>query len=304
MKKLLLIFSVFLFIVLGFILYRIRYQEQPNNYAGQRLKVVTTLYPLYDFTKTIGGDFVDVTLLLPPGVEAHVFEPKPFDIVRIHQADVFIYSGAVMEPWVEDVLQGIQNKNLLVVNTSDGIILQSDAAKIDPHYWLDFTNAIKMSSMISNALQTKDPIHREAYEKNTSEVINELRNLDEEYQTTLVSCKTNEIVYGGHYAFGYLAKRYGLVYRAALGVSPDAEPTAQDLSILIEYVRAHAIQYIFYEELTSPKIAEVLANETHTKLLLLNGAHNISKTQFEQNVSFITIMKKNLENLKIGLSCQ
>jgi len=304
MKKIIGICTIFFLIFFGFALYITKNKEQPDTSIGQKLKIVTTLYPLYDFTKIIGGEYVDVSLLLPPGVEAHVFEPKPVDIVRMNQADIFIYSGVVMEPWVTDVLQGVMNKNLFVLNTSDGIVLQSDALTIDPHYWLDFTNAIHMVSAISNALIAKDPTHKEIFSNNSRNYIEQLTMLDTEYQRALSTCKTNEIVYGGHYAFGYMTKRYGLQYRSALGVSPDAEPTAQDLSLLAEFITSQSLQYIFYEELSSPKIAEVLANETHTKLLLLNGAHNISKTQFEQNVSFITIMKKNLENLKIGLSCQ
>ena len=112
------------------------------------------------------------------------------------------------------------------------------------------------------------------------------------------------IVYGGHYAFGYLAKRYGLRYLAAQGVAPDAEPTAKDLVRLIEQIKKNNIRYVFYEELTSPKIAETIARETNAKILLLNAAHNVTKDQFERGVSLFEILNTDLEQLKIGLECQ
>jgi zinc transport system substrate-binding protein len=114
-------------------------------------------------------------------------------------------------------------------------------------------------------------------------------------------CSSKEIIYAGHYAFGYLTKRYGLEYFAAQGVSPDSEPTAADLINLVNQIKKDNIKYIFYEELSSPKIAQTLSDETGAELLLLNAAHNISKEQLEQGATFISIMKNNLTNLKIGL---
>ena len=128
--------------------------------------------------------------------------------------------------------------------------------------------------------------------------------MDTLYRTTLAACKDKEIVYGGHYAFGYMAKRYGLKYLAAQGVSPDAEPTANDLVKLVEQIEKDKIRYVFYEELTSPKIAETIAGETKAKLLLLNAAHNLSRDQFEQGLSFFDILKKDLENMRVGLECK
>jgi len=133
---------------------------------------------------------------------------------------------------------------------------------------------------------------------------NKLAELDNRYKSELSNCESKEIVYGGHYAFGYMAKRYGLTYTSAQGFSPDSEPTAKDLVDLVEQIKNHNIKYVFYEELTSPKIAETLANETKTKMLLLNGAHNIAKEDYKNNVSFLSIMESNLVNLKTGLVCK
>ena len=283
-----------------------------SNPQIKKLQVITTLYPLYDFARTIGKDKVDTTLLLPPGVEAHSFEPKPNDVIHINQADVFIYTGKFMEPWAEDVIKGVTNKNLLVVNSSDGIKMipgvfhdaDEPVGTMDPHIWLDFDNDQIMINTITKAFVEKDPANKAFYEQNAKAYNSQLSSLDQEYRSTLATCKTKEVVYGGHYAFGYLANRYGLKYLAAQGVSPDAEPTANDLVNLVNQIKKDNVKYVFYEELTTPKISETIANETGAKMLLLNAAHNLSKDQVDQGLTFLSIMQSDLANLKVGLECQ
>jgi zinc transport system substrate-binding protein len=290
-------FVVFLILIFG-IIFRSNKTSQPV--VSSKIQVVATLFPIYDFAKNIGQDKVDVSLLLPPGVEAHSFEPKPNDIIRINHADIFIYTNKFMEPWVNDLLSGITNKNLLITDASKGVFLISQ----DPHIWLDLTNAQTMVDTITQALITKDPSNKNFYEANAQIYKQKLSNLDQIYQSILKSCQTKEIIYGGHYAFGYLAARYGLHYSSAQGISPDSEPTAKDLIDLIDNIKRDNVKYIFYEELSSPKIANTISSETGAKLLFLNAAHNISKEQLNQNVSFISILENNLSNLKTGLQCQ
>lgn len=278
---------------------------------SKKIKIVTTLFPLYDFAKNIGQDKVEVMLLLPPGAQAHSFEPKPSDIARINQADIFIYTGRFMEPWVEGIIKGISNKNLTIIDSSIGIKmipavfhdLDEPVGSLDPHIWLDFDNDKVITNNIVQALTKKDRVNADNYLKNADIYHKNLSLLDEQYKKTLSNCNKREIIYGGHYTFGYLAKRYNLKYLAAQGISPDAEPTAQDLISLVQQIKKDNIKYIFYEEIDSSKIAETLSNETQTKILPLNTAHNISKNDFERQTSFLSIMKQNLENLKIGLEC-
>ncbi len=278
----------------------------------KKLKVITTIFPLYDMARNIGADKAEVTLLLPPGMEAHSFEPKPSDIVKINEADIFVYTGKFMEPWAEDVIRGAVNKNLIVVDASLGTKMipvvfhdaDEPAGSPDPHIWLDFDNAKIMVKNIAQAFLLKDSADRDFYEQKANDYSNKLTGLDTLYKTTLATCKDKEIVYGGHYAFGYLARRYGLKYLSAQGVSPDAEPTANDLVRLVEQIKKNKVRYIFYEELTSPKIAETIAGETNAKMLLLNAAHNLSRDQFDQGLSFFDILKRDLENLRVGLECK
>ena len=313
MKKNIFFISVIFIIIFGLILVFNISKKTLNKTKNQTktIKIVTTLFPLYDFAKKIGGDYVEVSLLLPPGVEAHSFEPKPSDIAKISGADIFIYTGKFMEPWVTDILAGIKNDKLETIDSSIGVKTETavfhDKNEMnnlnDPHIWLDFDNDKIIIKAIAQQLIKKDNINKNYYSQNLLNYQNKLSNLDSKYKNTLAKCQTNEIIYGGHYAFGYLANRYGLNYLAIQGMSPDAEPSAQDLMKIIKQIQKDNVKYIFYEELNSPKIAQTLANETNAKLLLLNAAHNITKNDFINNISFLDIMEENLVNLKEGLIC-
>lgn len=314
-KKLTLTIVVILIlcIAIGYWAFYILKKQSTSNQNSisdiKKLKVVTTLFPIYDFAKNIGKDKIEVMLLLPPGVEAHSFELTPGDVIEINQADILIYTNKFMEPWISDIIKGVTNKNLLIVNTSEDIKLipavfhdaDEPAGSMDPHIWLDFDNAKMMVNSIAKAFIDKDTSNKAFYEKNAIDYNQLLADLDKDYKSTIISCKLKKIIYAGHYAFGYLAKRYGLDYIAAQGISPDSEPTARDLAVLIDQINKDNIKYVFYEELASPRIAEMLSKETNTDLLLLNAAHNISKEQLEKGISFTEIMKNNLNNLKIGL---
>jgi zinc transport system substrate-binding protein len=304
-------FVVFVVIALGCSFFACaKRSEEPVQM--KKLRVVTTLFPLYDMAKSIGADKVEVLLLVPPGVEAHSFEPRPSDIFKINEADIFVYTGKFMEPWAEDVIKGAVNKNLIVVDASNGSKMiqgishdaDEPAGSLDPHIWLDFDNAGIMVKNILQAFQVKDSANKALYEQKAGEYSRKLSELDSLYKTTLAACKNRTIVYGGHYAFGYLAGRYGLKYLAAQGVSPDAEPTAKDLIKLVEQINKDRIKYIFYEELTSPRITETIAGETNAEMLMLNAAHNVSRDQLDQGVSLFDILRKNLENLSRGLECR
>jgi zinc transport system substrate-binding protein len=174
---------------------------------------------------------------------------------------------------------------------------------IDPHIWLDFANAQIMVQNISDGLISKDPANKDFYAANARAYQQELGKLDAEYRAGLATCGKKEFLHGGHYVFGYLAKRYGLTYRSAQAVNPDSEPTPAKIAELVREMRASGLKYIYCEELLSPATAEMIAKETGASVLLLNGAHNISKQDFDNKVTFISLMRQNLVNLKKGLQC-
>ncbi len=295
-------------------------QRNEKMTAGQKkLKVVATLFPLYDFARQVGREKIEVNLLLPPGVEAHAFEPRPADIKRIQDSDIFLFTNKLMEPWVGGLLKGIDTRSLTIVDTSKGITLLQRSSKhgdeerahadesgnADPHIWLDLSNAMRMVDMIASQFIVKDPRDKDFYAKNADEYKKKLEELDKKYKNTLSYCRNRVIVHAGHFAFGYLTKRYGITYVSAYkGFSPDAEPTPRRLVEITKNVRKYGVNYIYYEELAAPRVAEVIANETGCGLLLLHGAHNVTREEMESGVTFISLMEKNLENLKAGLQCQ
>ncbi len=267
--------------------------------AEKKQTVITTLFPLYDFARNVGQDNISVILLLPPGVEAHSYEPSAGDVVRVTEADVFIYTSRQMEPWAEKFIRGIDNKKLIVLEASSGF------TDNDPHTWLDFTKAMIMVNRIRDVLAARDPANRNLYQAAARQYNKKLAELDTEYQGALSGCRDKVLIQSGHFAFGYLARRYHLKYIAAYkGFSPDAEPTPRNLAELVDTIRQNKVKYIFYEELVSPRVAETLAQETGVRLLELSAAHNVSREELDKGISFIDIMKANLNNLKLGLSCQ
>jgi zinc transport system substrate-binding protein len=284
-----------------------------------KLKVVTTIFPLYDFAKQVGREKVEVSLLLPPGVEAHAFEPRPADIKRIQDSDIFLFTNKFMEPWVGGLLKGIDTRGLTVVDTSEGVMLlhgtdnhgddghadTEDSGSTDPHIWLDLSNAIRMVDTIASQFIAKDPRGKDFYARNAEEYKKKLEELDKKYKNGLANCANRVIVHAGHFAFGYLTKRYGLTYVSAYkGFSPDAEPTPKRLVEITKTVRKYGVKYIYYEELSAPRVADVIAKETGCGLLMLHGAHNVSKEEMNSGITFISLMERNLENLKVGLQCR
>jgi zinc transport system substrate-binding protein len=333
MKKIIFIVGIITLVALG--IYGVLNLSQKTTKESEKITVVSTLFPMHDFAKIIGGDKVEASLLLSPGVEAHTFEPKPSDIAKISKADIFVYTGEFMEPWAHDIIAGVKGNKVKVVDASTGIELMKEDEEhehehkhedehhgeeadhheedehghhhhggVDPHIWLDFDNAKTMAGSIAKALAEVDPANATYYQDNAKKLSENLTHLDNSYKKTLLNCQSKQIVYGGHYAFGYMAKRYGLEYMAAQGFSPDSEPTAKDMIALVEQIKKNNIKYVFYEELSSPKIAETLAKETGTQMLLLNGAHNLAKEDYENNATYISFMESNLQNLSLGLNCQ
>lgn len=280
--------------------------------------VMTTLFPVYDFTRIVAGDRMDVQLLLPPGVEPHHFEPRPDDIVRMRRACLLIGTNAAMEPWVGRLLTNPDLKQLKAVQAADGVAMMEVAQqnddhdhhassgnghRLDPHVWLDFDNARRMVDTIADALSAQDQAGAGQYRANAARLKQRLEQLDVAYRNGLKSCKSRVLLHGGHYAFGYLARKYVLTYRAAVGVNADAEPSPRQLAELVRQIKASGVRAVYTEELVSPRLAQALATETGAQVLQLHGGHNLSREQFQQGIGFIDLMEANLRSLQKGLEC-
>ncbi len=290
--------------------------EAPTEPEIEKINVVSTLFPQYDFARTIGGAYVDVTLVLPPGVESHSYEPTPKEVIGIMESDLFLYTNIAMEPWAEELIKNIDVSKTQVVDLSSEIdLLENDhdhaheededdheEGAYDPHYWTTPQNAMIMAREIENALSTLKPEYADVFKSNVAALISELESLDEEIINAVEKMSSKTIISGGHFAFGYFAHAYGLEHVSPyIGFSPDAEPTPQKIASLIKTIEASKTKAIFYEELINPKVANVLAEETGAKMLLLHGAHNLSKEELESGITYIQIMYGNLERLKEGL---
>ena len=290
---------------------------QPAKESGredQKLRVIATIFPIYDFARNIGGDKIKVTMLLPPGTDAHHYELKPEDIVKVSKTDIFLFTNFEMEQWAYKIINAAEkNTNMLAIETGAGAVLlplseegeeqNNHVSKFDPHIWLDMDNAQKMVDNIAAALIKKDSRNSDYYLKNAHNYKLKLIALDQRYRAELTGCKTKTILHAGHWAFAYLAKKYNLNYIAAYNVSADAEPSPQKMINLVQQVKSQRVAYIYYESMINPRLAQTIARETGAHLLKLNNGHDISKADIKSGETFISLMEKNLTNLKKGLQC-
>ncbi|QEL82883.1 zinc ABC transporter substrate-binding protein (plasmid) [Bacillus sp. JAS24-2] len=282
-----------------------------NQKQGKSLKVVTTFYPMYDFTKNVVGSNGKVDMLIPAGTEPHDFEPSPKDIAKIENADVFVYNSDSMETWVPKVLKNLDNKKIKVVDASKGISLMKGTTEdaedkqaingqkqlLDPHVWLDPVLAQKEVENIKQAITEVNQIHKRDYEENASLFTEKLQDLDYEFSKTLSNAKHKEFV-TQHAAFAYLAKEYGLTQIPIAGLTPNQEPSPAKLAELQKYVNNNNVKIIYFEEVASPKIAKTLADETGAKTVVLSPIEGITNAEQSKGIDYISYMKKNLDALK------
>lgn len=305
-----------------------------------RITVYTSFYTMYDFTLKIAGDRVRIINMVPSGMEPHDWEPSPKDIAGLSKADLFIYNGAGMEHWADKVLESIQSSKLLAVETSRGIKLEEHAhqghenqkdanqehenqgdahqgyeheddekdgdghshedLQYDPHVWLDPMNAKIQMKSIRDGLIQADPVNKQVYEDNFTKYAAMLDDMDKTWKTTVASFKRKEIVVA-HEAFGYLCNAYGLKQVAIEGISSESEPTLAKMAEIINFVREHDVQVIFFEELASPKVAEAIARETGAGTALLNPLEGLTKENLDMGKDYFSVMEDNLKALKHAL---
>lgn len=295
-----------------------------------KVNVVTTFYPIYEFTREIGGDDINAINLLPVGVEPHDWTPRSQDIVNTSKAQLFLYNGAGLEGWVPNFLKGLDSSSKVeAVEVSKGIDLimtdeddghdhggsseeehheddadhnshSGDSLHTDPHTWVSPKSAIIMARNIKDSLQSVDPEHKDGYEERYNKLAERLQALDSKFEQELTKLPNHEIVVS-HQAFSYLARDYGLEQHAIMGLSPDAEPRGQDLVNLAKLVKDEDIKYIFFEELVSDKLAKTLAAEAGVSTMVLNPVEGLTAEQEKNGDNYFTLMEKNLQNLIMAL---
>jgi zinc transport system substrate-binding protein len=269
--------------------------EKPQS---GRLRVVASFYPMYDFAKKIGGDKADVSIMVPAGSEPHDWEPSTSDIVKLEDADIFVYNGNGMELWAQDLLYSTNNGGLVSIEASRGV---PGLVSSDPHVWLDPKRAKDELANIKEAFKKADPENASCYENNYKKYAAEMDALDTEYRETLSACPGKDIVVA-HAAFGYLCESYGLNQIPIEGINAESEPDPARMAEIVAFVREKGINVIFFEELISPKVAETIAAETGAVTAVLNPIGGLTGEQAAAGEDYFSMMRKNLAELKKALS--
>lgn len=279
--------------------------NEMSTMSDGKIKVYTSFYVMYDFAIKIGGDKVSITNLVPAGTEPHDWEPNPSDIVNLEKGDVFIYNGAGFEAWTEKVLKSLQNDQLIVVETSNGLELlpnehEDEELEFDPHVWLNPMLAKQQMAAIKNAFAEVDPSNKEYYEKNYQNYAKMFDDLNAEFTETIGKYTKKDIVVA-HEAFGYLCNAYGLNQVGIEGLSADSEPSPARMAEITKFAKENDVKYIFFEELVSPKIAETIAREVGAQTAVLNPLEGLDEEAIEAGKDYFSVMRENLEALSKAL---
>jgi zinc transport system substrate-binding protein len=267
--------------------------------AENALAVVASFYTMADFAQKIGGERVSVHTLIPPGQEAHDWEPSPRDIAALESAAVFIYNGAGLEPWAHDVLASLSNKRLAVIEASAGIPLIPG----DPHVWLSPLGAKTELLNIANGLYAADPLYSAEYTAAYERYASACDELHAQYITALASFRGMPFI-TAHAAFGYLAREYSLVQTGMSGASDEDEPSPLAMKRLIDYGRAHGITTVFYGEAGQKKIAEALAREIGARTAFLHPLEVLSLKEIAAGDDYFSVMKQNLAALNAAFGAE
>ncbi len=305
-----LIFLVISTICLSLCIFFIEPKEEIHT-TDDKISIIATLFPQYDFAKQIGGDRADVALLLTPGTETHTYEPTPQNIIQINNADMFIYTGKYMEPWSDKIISSVDG-NTKVLDVSKNINLRAiehdhepeepEQHEYDPHIWLNPQNAVVMIKNITEELCLIDPNYAEYYNTNANKLITQIETLDSEIEEVVNSSSSKKIAFGGTFAYAYFIERYNLEYVSAYeSCGEDTEPSVANIKRVVDYMNDNNIKVIFYQEMSSGKIADSIAKEVGGQKLVFHTVHNASPNEIDKGETYVSLMRRNLENIKIAL---
>lgn len=299
-----------------------------NSTDSRRINVVCTVFPPYDFVRSITDDRVNLTMLLPPGSEAHSYEPTPQDIINVSNADILIMVGGESEAWVESILKSTDTSKMKIikmleeVSTVEEEIIEGmdnkslehhshhahgehheEHKEYDEHVWTSPKNAILITQAISNVLCGVNPENEKVYKANTQKYITELKKLNDEYKYIVRDSKRDTLIFGDRFPFRYLTDELKLKYFAAFpGCSSHTEPSISTVMFLIDKVRSEKIPTVFCVDYGDSRIADTIASETGASVKRLYSCHVISKKQFTEGETYISLMRKNAEAIKEALN--
>ena len=294
----------------GAILSGCKEENTANDENKNHLTIYTTIFPLMDFAKKIGGKYVDVTSIYPAGVDTHDFEPTSKQIVKIANADLFIYNGAGMEPFAEKINETLKNNDVAILEASKNIEYihsseehhedehdhEGDQHDVDPHVWLDPTLAKIEAENIKNELTKLMPKNKQYFDDNFNKIEGQFDELDNELKSLILHSERKDIVVS-HAAYGYWENRYGIEQIPITGLSPSQEPSQKELKKVVDFTREHNVKYILFETFATPKVASVVKNETNAEILRLNHLATVSEEDLKNKKDYFDLMKENIQIL-------
>lgn len=299
---------------------------QPPLPEDGKTQVVCTLFPYYDFARQIGGDDVDVTLVVPAGRETHSFEPTPMDVIRISQADVFIYNGGESEQWVTDILDAAGEDIPCVLSMMDAAELHEEELvegmqsgtsahdhhdhdedeeeiEYDEHIWTSPVTAMALCRAITDGLCQADPDHADSFRARLADYLAALETLDGTFRQIVAEGSRDLLVFGDRFPLLYFCREYGLDYRAAFhGCAGDTEPSLTTLKYLIDLVNEQHIPVVYTIELSSRKVAKAIAETTGAQVRTFHSCQTVSRAEFDAGVTYLQLMEANADVLREGLS--
>ena len=293
--------------------------DEGSHTENEKISIVATIFPQYDFARNVAGSLAKLTLLLPPGGESHSYEPSPKDMIQIQESDLFIYVGGESDQWIEDILQTLDTSKITTLKLMDCVdTVYEEVPKgldaheekhvhgsyaYDEHVWTSPKNAQKITQAICDTLCTLDPENTQTYTQNCASYLAKLQTLDQSFEQTVAAGKRNVMVFGDRFPFRYFSDAYGLAYFAAFpGCSSETEPSAATLAFLTKKIEEENIPVVFYIEMSSQKVADALCEDTGAKKLLFHSCHNLTNEEFERGENYLSLMEDNLENLKTALN--
>jgi len=291
-------------------------QESPASSSG-KLQILTTFLPVHAHAAAIAGERAGVESLIAGDVGAHDFSPRPADMKRIAQADVLVFNGAGMEPWLDALVKQAAKNDLKKVDLSAGITLLKSSTSLDgdghqhaldnhqgcdqgehnPHFWLDPILAVQQVETLRDALIAADPQGAAIYQKNAADYITKLRSLDADFQSIIAPLPSKKLV-TFHDAFPYLAKRYGLEMVGYLSRFPERDPAPAELAALIEGIRERQVKVVFTEAGYEPALLQRVAKDTGAKVSTLD---TLEVGELGPD-AYLSGMKNNLEALRAAFA--
>jgi zinc transport system substrate-binding protein len=290
-------------------------KSYPAAETGNKINITATIFAPYDFAREVAGDRANVTMLLPPGSESHSYEPTPRDLIAIQNSDVFIYVGGESDTWVERILESMDSgmEILALMDTVQPVEEElvegmeeeeeeEEEAAYDEHVWTSPRNAVQIVTAITELLCERDGENADYYRLRAEAYIAKLEELDGAFRAVVDAGIHKTIVFGDRFPFRYFTDAYGLSYYAAFpGCSTETEPSAATVAFLIDKIKSDRLPVVFHIELSNERMADTIAEATGAKKLLLHASHNISKNDFEAGLSYLDIMKGNVETLRVAL---